>query len=1099
MAKNQTFSVSLNLLTKNFQNGVKSIQTSLNSLKMQFRNFAAAMGAGLGITELTRNMIDSARKLDKAQAVLKNVSDGMNAYADNQEFVLGLSKKYNQELTTLIGNYAKYHATANQANVPLEEQKYIFESLTRASAFFNLSADETNGVMLAITQMMSKGRVSSEELRRQLGERLPGAMGLMAKAMDVTNAELENMLKRGELLAVDALPKFARELNKVTQNINVDTIEGATNKLRNAFTNLTTKLNVGGIYKKILNGVSGGLEYVSENLKNVGQKIAMLLGTIASKPIIQKSVDAWNGFFNGLEKQVDIQTKKVDRLRERARILAQGTGIKIDDKTLQPLVKPVDPKALKSYEKLKNLADDYADEQKILAVQQDQLNNKIGTMGKKIGSSIKSMLKLVGIQAAYYAIAAGISLIVTKLVAWYREQKRIKNIVADTEKEYQKIANTLGGDDSELISLRDKVKDSGTTESDREGYLKRINQLLGLEKDNALTLENYEKRVNDVIEERLDLLKKEREYQAAKQIVAEKQTRKDELTTEKEGIEKQIAEYDKQYQDILDQGGGKDGYTEDAFNKLKDGLRKRIKNIDLELTNLQTVIDAYSKTVADLAVDAEQRQKIISGANVGNTNTGDLDDTVEKQYQKIQDEYNNTLRALNDRKKDGTIKQDEYDKALEDLTFSTLESIYALNDIDENTDAFAKALMDAALAYLANEQKQNKAQEALDKYNKSVVELQNQYKAGVITEKELNDEMFDLLKEVVLTISAMGDLTGAAEELAGIFQRQKEAKTFEEIGKEKGPEVKSLDTFFNYRKDSSEIYQDSADYINDYADGLKDLINNLKSYQDELSGEGLEQLNGYIADLESELKNLTVTADSFAAAARFAEVQEDVKNLKTELTEGIWDNITGIATAAERLTNSWKTLSDTMEDADASGWEKFLTVFTTIISTIETLVSVYQALQTAVSIYKSLQLAMTAAEQAGIAVELEKTAVMAAQAEIAKNLAVAKGMQSAAAVPYPANLAAIASTSAALAAAFAAVPKFAQGGIVQGTSTVGDRNLIRVNAGEAVLTKAQQGTLWNLLNGQNSVLGRNGGNVEFKIRGADLVGTINNYSKKISK
>ena len=104
MAKNQTFSVSLSLLTKNFQKGVKTIQTSLNNLKMQFRNFAGALGAGLGISEIARNMIDSAKKLDKAQTVLKNVSNGIEAYGENQKFVMDISKKYSQEITTLMDN-----------------------------------------------------------------------------------------------------------------------------------------------------------------------------------------------------------------------------------------------------------------------------------------------------------------------------------------------------------------------------------------------------------------------------------------------------------------------------------------------------------------------------------------------------------------------------------------------------------------------------------------------------------------------------------------------------------------------------------------------------------------------------------------------------------------------------------------------------------------------------------------------------------------------------------------------------------------------------------------------------------------------------------
>ena len=47
--------------------------------------------------------------------------------------------------------------------------------------------------MLALAQMASKGTVQAEELRGQLGERLPGAFKIAAAAMGVTQAELVSL------------------------------------------------------------------------------------------------------------------------------------------------------------------------------------------------------------------------------------------------------------------------------------------------------------------------------------------------------------------------------------------------------------------------------------------------------------------------------------------------------------------------------------------------------------------------------------------------------------------------------------------------------------------------------------------------------------------------------------------------------------------------------------------------------------------------------------------------------------------------------------------------------------------------------------------
>ena len=61
---------------------------------------------------------------------------------------------------------------------------------------------------------MSKGTVQAEELRGQLGERLPGAFNLAAQAMGVTTQELNKMLDNGEVLAIDLLPKLAEVLDE---------------------------------------------------------------------------------------------------------------------------------------------------------------------------------------------------------------------------------------------------------------------------------------------------------------------------------------------------------------------------------------------------------------------------------------------------------------------------------------------------------------------------------------------------------------------------------------------------------------------------------------------------------------------------------------------------------------------------------------------------------------------------------------------------------------------------------------------------------------------------------------------------------------------
>lgn len=115
-----------------------------------------------------------------------------------------------------------------------------------------------------------------------------------------------------------------------------------------------------------------------------------------------------------------------------------------------------------------------------------------------------------------------------------------------------------------------------------------------------------------------------------------------------------------------------------------------------------------------------------------------------------------------------------------------------------------------------------------------------------------------------------------------------------------------------------------------------------------------------------------------------------------------------------------------------------------------------------------------------------------------KGEAIASGVASAAQTPFVGWLLAGAA-AAAVVAALASIPSFSTGGIFAGNSTIGDMNLARVNAGEMILNNRQQRNLFNLLNGNGVIGSAGGGQVEFKIKGKELVGVLANYNNKTAK
>lgn len=125
--------------------------------------------------------------------------------------------------------------------------------------------------------------------------------------------------------------------------------------------------------------------------------------------------------------------------------------------------------------------------------------------------------------------------------------------------------------------------------------------------------------------------------------------------------------------------------------------------------------------------------------------------------------------------------------------------------------------------------------------------------------------------------------------------------------------------------------------------------------------------------------------------------------------------------------------------------------------------------------------------------------------EIATNTAmgIAGAVKAGAGIPFPANLPAIASGIGAVLAgmagaksALAQAPAFAMGGIVGGTSFQGDRVLARVNSGEMILNKAQQGRLFGMINNPNM-----GASVGFggRLRGEDIFFSQERSTNRLSR
>jgi tape measure domain-containing protein len=129
------------------------------------------------------------------------------------------------------------------------------------------------GAFLALGQMMSKGTVQAEELRGQLGERIPGAFSIMAKALNVNERQLGKMLEQGQVLSKTALPAFAAELEKTFGKASENNLNGmvnAQNRFNSAIDGLI--LAVGNKLEPFLKGAYDLAAGIANQLSGITDK-----------------------------------------------------------------------------------------------------------------------------------------------------------------------------------------------------------------------------------------------------------------------------------------------------------------------------------------------------------------------------------------------------------------------------------------------------------------------------------------------------------------------------------------------------------------------------------------------------------------------------------------------------------------------------------------------------------------------------------------------------------------------------------------------------------------------------------------------------------
>jgi len=301
-----TATTQINITAKDSTAGAfSSAKNNLSDLASSaLKTTASLAGIGLsiaGAVEAVKGITQATIQFQQFNSTLQVGLGSAQKAGEALSFVRAESQRLGLDLAVSADQFAKLAAASKGTALEGKATRDIFTSMSEAATVLGLSADQTRGALNAFQQMISKGKVQAEELRGQLGERLPGAFGLAARAMGVTTAELDKLLAAGKVTADDLLPKLAVELNKTFGPQAEESAKGLQSQIN--------RMNTALFDLKIAVGESGLINFLSSGIElatKLGNALTAAFGGGPKLNPIEKQVELIKTLENELERMQGI-------------------------------------------------------------------------------------------------------------------------------------------------------------------------------------------------------------------------------------------------------------------------------------------------------------------------------------------------------------------------------------------------------------------------------------------------------------------------------------------------------------------------------------------------------------------------------------------------------------------------------------------------------------------------------------------------------------------------------------------------------------------------------------------------------------------------
>ena len=294
----------------------------------------AALGAQVGgLRQTAGATAEYAANITKLRIALQGVTTSQEEYSQGLTFIKDTTKDFAIPQEVVTRQFTKLQASVQGAGGNLEDTKTAFNGIVAAVRATGGSLSDVDAALTATAQVFSKGKVSAEELRQQIGERLPGAFTLFAESMGITPQELDKALEQGEVSLQD-FQKFAEAIFK-RYGQNAKTIalgpESAGDQLKVALEELQESIGtllapIGAAFQNTFKSI---VEAINRGIKALNNFLG--IGTEGAINKAQRELDA---ALAGYERFTGIDVEQLSR-RELAAYRRSRARVQIALKSLE--------------------------------------------------------------------------------------------------------------------------------------------------------------------------------------------------------------------------------------------------------------------------------------------------------------------------------------------------------------------------------------------------------------------------------------------------------------------------------------------------------------------------------------------------------------------------------------------------------------------------------------------------------------------------------------------------------------------------------------------------------------------------------------------